>query len=394
MRCVLLLLFATLLHAEVLVETVTQESFEGSGGVCLGPDGNLYVGDFGIRLNNANGTTVKRVLPDGSVETFASGMLGASGNDWGPDGNLYQSNIAGARIMRITPEGEASIFATGVSSPVGCVVAPDGSVYATNCQNPGAIDHISPEGVVTELVRDDLLSCPNGLTMDDEGILYTCNFNNGDVLRITQAGEISLVGSIPSTACGHLTWANGGLYVVGRCSNRIYRMELDGTVSVLAGSGVRGVQDGTAVEARFSTPNGIRASLTGDTLYVNDSVDLGGGCYNGDLNPVVVRRIINVLETVAVAEPLPQPGQFSLHPAQPNPFNPTTRIRFDLALALPVSWGLFDLAGSRLHRMDLGQLPAGAHAILIDGTRLASGTYIVEVEAGGAKAVERITLLK
>ena len=39
------------------VTTITSE-FGASGGVSVGPDGNIYVGDFGVALNNANGTVV------------------------------------------------------------------------------------------------------------------------------------------------------------------------------------------------------------------------------------------------------------------------------------------------------------------------------------------------
>ena len=60
------------------------------------------------------------------------------------------------------------------------------------------------------------------------------------------------------------------LYVTGFRSNRLYRLGLDGTVTIAEGSGQFGVVDGSGDQAQFASPNGIAWNPTRDELYIND----------------------------------------------------------------------------------------------------------------------------
>lgn len=274
----------------VMVSTLTKP-FNGSGGVTVSKSGDIFVGDFGATLQNADGIQITRVTRDGTLSVFAKGFAGASGNAFDAAGNLYQANIAGNRVSKVTPDGKVTTFASeNLINVVGVAVDADGNVFVANCQNPGRITKITPDGKSSILVTSALLSCPNGLTLDDQGNLYTCNFRNGNVITVTPKGEASLFATIPGSSNGHLTFANNRLYVVSRGGNRIYEVSLSGAIKLLAGSGECGKKDGPALQASFSFPNGIAASADGDTLYVNDAVPLCGA----DLNPVVVRMITGV----------------------------------------------------------------------------------------------------
>ncbi len=89
------------------------------------------------------------------------------------------------------------------------------------------------------------------------------------------------------------------------------------------------------------------------------------------------------------------PPPLVLHPAAPNPFNPRTTIRYDLAVAGTVSLRLFDLRGRMVRELAQGPRPAGAHAVLLDGDDLASGIYLVRLEGpGGVQQAQRITLVR
>lgn len=84
-----------------------------------------------------------------------------------------------------------------------------------------------------------------------------------------------------------------------------------------------------------------------------------------------------------------------LHPAAPNPFNPRTTVRYDLADAGHVQLGLFDLRGRLVRQLADGERPAGAHAVLLDGGDLASGIYLLRlVGPGGLSATQRVTLVR
>ena len=270
----------------VMVTTLTVP-FQASGGVTVGPDGGVFVADFGPQLNQGNGPNVFRVSPeDGSIVLYATGLIGASGNDFNSLGDLLQSNIGANRTSRIQPDGTVTTFSTGHAGPVGLVVDAADNAYVANCGN-GTVSRVTPDGVASQFAASPFLQCPNGITLDDVGNLYVANFGNASVVRIDPAGIASVFATIPGSQNGHLTFAGGKLYVVARRANQIYTVEMDGTVTLLAGTGVRGKADGPALQATFSIPNGIAPSLDGRVLYVNDAVQVTGTA----LNPVVVRVI-------------------------------------------------------------------------------------------------------
>lgn len=279
-------------EGQTIVETVTSP-FNASGGVSIDDTGIVYVADFGQALNNANGTNVYKILSDGSIQLFATGLFGASGNDFDSQGNLFQSNIAGGFISKIFPDGNVSVFASiGISGPVGIAVGAGDTIYVANCGN-NTIAKVDPSGNSAVWVVSSLLSCPNGLTVDDSGNLYTCNFNNGRIIKITPAQQVSILATLPGGRCGHLTYFEGNLYAVARCAQKIYKVTLAGDTSLVAGSGLRGNDDGPALLASFNHANGIRGIRDGDNivLYINDAVSLSGTCTSMPLNPVIVRKI-------------------------------------------------------------------------------------------------------
>ncbi len=90
----------------------------------------------------------------------------------------------------------------------------------------------------------------------------------------------------------------------------------------------------------------------------------------------------------------PVPGKFKMHAAYPNPFNPTTMVSFTLPAMSNVSVRLFNLKGRELQTHHLGRKKPGKHFYKLDGRNLASGNYIVQVEAAGSVLNQKVTLLK
>jgi PKD repeat protein len=93
-------------------------------------------------------------------------------------------------------------------------------------------------------------------------------------------------------------------------------------------------------------------------------------------------------------ERLPGPTVFRLHPAAPNPFNPTTLLRFDLPAQQQVRLTVHNLLGQRAATLVDEELPAGSHRAVFDGSRLASGVYLLHLEAGGQARSAKVLLLK
>ena len=83
----------------------------------------------------------------------------------------------------------------------------------------------------------------------------------------------------------------------------------------------------------------------------------------------------------------------------PNPFNPTTNIRFDLPNQAEVSVEIFDMLGRNVMTIPAREMAAGnAQSIRVDGSTLASGTYLYRISARMDGAVQiqtgRMLLLK
>ena len=225
--------------------------------------GFVYVADF----RNA----VWRISPEGNVDKFADGLYGASGNAIGPQGLLYQSSFNGNYVSRISRTGEVEMYADeGLSGPVGIAANPDGEIFVVNCTG-GTVSKIDRNRSVTEFARSELFACPNGVTFDDRGDRYVVNFGNTSVVTITPDGEVSEFANIPGTGGNaHITFARGTFFVTKLRGHQVFRLERDGSFTVLAGTGQLGEADGPALEATFTRPNGIGVSTGGRELWVND----------------------------------------------------------------------------------------------------------------------------
>ena len=109
--------------------------------------------------------------------------------------------------------------------------------------------------------------------------------------------------------------------------------------------------------------------------------DIGAFYYDQSLN---VRRIPD--PTI--------PSQFSLSPAYPNPFNPSTKFTFTLPVAGEVSLSVYDISGRTVGKLINGRISAGLHEIAFDGTGLSSGIYFTRLQAGDFSQTQKIILLK
>jgi hypothetical protein len=93
-------------------------------------------------------------------------------------------------------------------------------------------------------------------------------------------------------------------------------------------------------------------------------------------------------------------GRLVLHGAHPNPFNPSTLVRFELPHAGRVDLRILDVRGCRVATLLHEALrTAGSHAVAWDGRDEAgvaqpSGVYIAELRAGGEHRAARLVLVR
>ncbi|HEX7344300.1 MAG TPA: T9SS type A sorting domain-containing protein, partial [bacterium] len=78
----------------------------------------------------------------------------------------------------------------------------------------------------------------------------------------------------------------------------------------------------------------------------------------------------------------------------PNPFNPTTTIRFELRDASFVRLGVYDISGRLVMELANGWREAGVQEVTFDGSKLASGIYVYRIAAGDFSASGKMMLMK
>jgi hypothetical protein len=111
------------------------------------------------------------------------------------------------------------------------------------------------------------------------------------------------------------------------------------------------------------------------------------------------------IETSAVAAidappAVPEPeAAVLLHQNHPNPFNPTTRIEYEVARDAEVQLKVYDPAGRLVRTLVDGGSPSGRYAADWDGrdeggNALPSGAYYYRLVVGGEEASKSMVLLK
>jgi hypothetical protein len=93
------------------------------------------------------------------------------------------------------------------------------------------------------------------------------------------------------------------------------------------------------------------------------------------------------------------PPRFNLNQNVPNPFNPTTTIRFIIPIASNVRLHVYDVTGRRIATLIDRGLSAGEHSVVWSGRddmgrSVASGVYVVRLVNGEFSGVRRMVLLR
>jgi hypothetical protein len=100
-----------------------------------------------------------------------------------------------------------------------------------------------------------------------------------------------------------------------------------------------------------------------------------------------------------MGSPSALPDGLELKQNHPNPFNPTTRIAFNLPETQDVLLDVYNVNGQRVRTLVEGVMSAGEHSVEWDskddnGRAVASGVYLYRLTAGNYTTSKKMTLLK
>jgi sugar lactone lactonase YvrE len=296
---------------------VSSARFSLPWGIARDAAGNLYVSEIG---NN----TIRKITPSGQVSTLA-GSPGQSGSFDGRGatatfnhpsglvldafGNLLVADENNHTIRKVTPNGTVSTFAGSPNSPgatdgnggaarfcypTALALGPSGALYVADSYN-FAVRKISPSGQVSTLTGQAnspgdadgptisaQFNVLSGIVCDASETIYVTT-ESGTIRKITPDGTVSTVAGIPHSY-GHrdgvkavagfedlnaIALGSFGTLLVSDATC-IRSVSQAGDVLTLAGStGTSGSWDGAGTSARFSNPEGMAMSNSGD-LFVSD----------------------------------------------------------------------------------------------------------------------------
>jgi hypothetical protein len=114
------------------------------------------------------------------------------------------------------------------------------------------------------------------------------------------------------------------------------------------------------------------------TVVATDGIDTVN--VTGDDRVLFVNRY-EYLSTAGEGVPL----EFALHENYPNPFNPTTTLRFDLPEVSNLTLTIYNMLGQKVKTFNMQSTPAGYHTITWDATndfgqQVGAGVYVYQLQ--------------
>lgn len=93
------------------------------------------------------------------------------------------------------------------------------------------------------------------------------------------------------------------------------------------------------------------------------------------------------------------PSEFKIHPPHPNPFNPTTAIRYEIPIECHAKLIVYDILGRIVFILKDSYVTSGIHQVVWDGRNhtgdyAGNGVYIIHLSAGTYVAQSKVMLLR
>ena len=200
---------------------------------------------------------------------FATGLHQVDNPVFDRDGNLYVT-YSGTRgqqvpvsIFRVRPNGTRETFSSGIVNPTSMALDPDGRLYVSS-RFEGTVYRVAADGTPEPFARDLGVAC--GLAFASDGTLFVGD-RSGTIFRVDRNGRAETFASLPaSVAAFHLAIGlDGVLYVAAptlSSYDAVYRVDPDRTV--------------TPCHTRFGRPQGIAFGPAGNLFVVEALAGVSG----------------------------------------------------------------------------------------------------------------------
>jgi sugar lactone lactonase YvrE len=202
---------------------------------------------------------------------FATGLHQVDNPVFDRDGNLYVT-YSGTRgqqvpvsIFRVRPNGTRETFSSGIVNPTSIAIDREGRLYVSS-RFEGIVYRVAADGGAETFASDLGVAC--GLAFASDGTLFVGD-RSGTIFRVDRNGQATTFSSLPaSVAAFHLAFGpDGALYVTGptlSSYDSLYRIDASGQV--------------TTRYANFGRPQGVAFDPDG-VLHVIEALAGISGLY-------------------------------------------------------------------------------------------------------------------
>ncbi len=244
-------------------------------GLAIDNSGNIYIADhFNHRI--------RRVAADGTITTVAgSDSIGSTGDD-GPATSAQLNYPSGIAI-----DSSGALYITDTMNHVIRKVVVGGNITLFAGQRGvSGFQETDLQGEYLQ-AKDAQLNAPTGIAIDGSGNIYFCDTRNHRVRRIGTDGKIQTIAGAGekgetgdggkaveaklNSPTGVAVDAAGNVYIADQMNHRIRRVDKDGIISTVAGTGLPGYSGngGLATNARLFYPCCIALDKQGN-LFIAD----------------------------------------------------------------------------------------------------------------------------
>ncbi len=146
-------------------------------------------------------------------------------------------------------------------------------------------------------------------------------------------------------------------------------------------------------EQRYNGPgNGVDAALSIFVMASGDVVVTGNSMGSGSSSDYATVRYTSTVGIEPVTSEIPE--RFKLYDNYPNPFNPVTKIKFDVPKQSFTKLIIYDVTGKTIRTLVNQELTAGSYVYNFDAVSLASGVLFYKIQAGDFTDVKKMVLVK
>ena len=225
---------------------------------------------------------------------------------------------------------------------------------------------------------------PDSIT-SDQCLIKICDINN---LQICD--ESDSVFSIEQFQDINIITPNGGeIWLIGSQKDIIWNSEnvIDVSIELSIDSGATYlvIVDSMSSTGLYTWTVGVPNPSENCLIRINNLAD--GNIFD-------VSDSVFTIDYVTALKNNDLPKTYSLYPNYPNPFNPATTIKYQIPKLSFVTLKVYDVLGNEIATLLKEEKPIGTYEIEFDASRLPSGIYFYELQAGSFVETKKMVLMK